>query len=996
MYAYTHMHQGASVNSGEYTMHDTSKGVQQDDARRREDEREKRFTLSFTDFVQNMALGGLGEDTHEGKGTITSHRMMQLWERHKLTVKKDEVFKAFMDNRSYVINILKQQENIVVYDMNLASTSLQTCMCRAIINRSHKPLELREQLLLCVQWGKIDVAREILEMSRRTMVMKDRWKRDEALNKAFTRALKENNKSFVQLFLDYGSDIGRYSLFYESKDPKHKDDKDGSGGGIFNKSTRVHPDSSGFRGGAPLVQEAVSRFEKLFGLCKEHLRDVEHLRILLENKKGSEHETHKAGNADQPKQLKRFKLYQVDRVLCDLLGNDFEGFFGGFGGPYNDLLVWAVLMGWNDLAHFFWERSKHPLKMALTAVLLYKNMAQSRACLGRDDLKEAFVTYAAGFERAALELQQHATKDDPMLSLHALERMWPEWINEDGMHLTSYDIAVRGVCDSFMDKTRNYMCFRAQQERWTGDIRYTGYWGISPTLWAIIMIIPFFWPLFLMSSFCEGLLEDPPTQENRRLPAQRHGLLMSWWERPSTRGGSSGPVLRRSYMSKIEAFVLFQVAPVTKFMRHSVFYILFVLLMSFELLSNTRVRTDPFVSFSWLRILVVAYAGAIHLSQYKRIYQVCKTDGLWPNLWTEYFNNVWNRNQFLAILLYLIGVVVDIWRPLEARNIHSAAFLFFWFQVLNTLSVNRNMGPLLVAIFKMMTDIANWLIIFTVIVVGFGGAMYSAAEASVGVAAICTDELRDKGVCVVDADLIKSSLGDNLLNLNFLVRAYFQVFGEFELQESAEAGFYHMFLLMAFAMITNVLLVNLLIAMMGSTYESVKDMAEVEWMYQMYFTNFEYMVPNSFDAPFNVVKIVVWTIPRKVFKLLRISGGSKNTELQKVRRSHLTEPDPQVEAIVERCRDIVTGDREDEEMDEMAIEEGAVGSKVMQLAEKLGKLETVMEAHLLQQNEALDSLASNGKAMTSPHHLGNERGAMSPITSSLATNYESVVSRRHS
>lgn len=47
------------------------------------------------------------------------------------------------------------------------------------------------------------------------------------------------------------------------------------------------------------------------------------------------------------------------------------------------------------------------------------------------------------FEALALKLQMTATKDDPMLSLHALERMWPEWINEDGMHLTNYDIAVR-------------------------------------------------------------------------------------------------------------------------------------------------------------------------------------------------------------------------------------------------------------------------------------------------------------------------------------------------------------------------------------------------------------------------------------------------------------------------------------------------------------------------------------------------------------------------
>jgi hypothetical protein len=47
------------------------------------------------------------------------------------------------------------------------------------------------------------------------------------------------------------------------------------------------------------------------------------------------------------------------------------------------------------------------------------------------------------------------------------------------------------------------------------------------------------------------------------------------------------------------------------------------------------------------------------------------------------------------------------------------------------------------------------------------------------------------------------------------------VFGEFNLDETAEAGLYPMVILMAFAMITNVLMVNLLVAMMGSTYEKV-------------------------------------------------------------------------------------------------------------------------------------------------------------------------------
>lgn len=112
----------------------------------------------------------------------------------------------------------------------------------------------------------------------------------------------------------------------------------------------------------------------------------------------------------------------MDRVLVDLLGNDFEGCMGQFGGPYGDLFVWAVLMARQKLAFLFWERVKHPLKMALTAALLYRKMASHRACLGRDDLKERFRAFAFEFEQGALTLQMAATKEDSSLSLRALER----------------------------------------------------------------------------------------------------------------------------------------------------------------------------------------------------------------------------------------------------------------------------------------------------------------------------------------------------------------------------------------------------------------------------------------------------------------------------------------------------------------------------------------------------------------------------------------------
>ena len=257
-------------------------------------------------------------------------------------------------------------------------------------------------------------------------------------------------------------------------------------------------------------------------------------------------------------------------------------------------------------------------------------MSTSHACLGRDDLKDSFQDYGNRFEALALKLMVTATKDDPLLSLYALERMWPEWKNEDGMHLTNYDIAVRAHCDEFMDRQKNYMCFRAQQERWTGDIRYTGYWGMTPEAWAFIMAIPLFWPLFLFKKFNDGMFEAPPRDACRRLPAQRRGVIMRKRHPANSmaQDSSTKPVLK-----PIEAFVLFQIAPVTKFVRQSIIYFIFVILLSYDLLSNPSVSnggrdisvasTEPGKGpYTSIRTLVIVNAVAINIHQYQRIYQV--------------------------------------------------------------------------------------------------------------------------------------------------------------------------------------------------------------------------------------------------------------------------------------------------------------------------------------------------------------------------------------
>lgn len=52
-----------------------------------------------------------------------------------------------------------------------------------------------------------------------------------------------------------------------------------------------------------------------------------------------------------------------------------ENELGGFVYPYNDLLVWAVLMKRQNMAKFFWQLGEEAMVKAVIACKLYRAMA---------------------------------------------------------------------------------------------------------------------------------------------------------------------------------------------------------------------------------------------------------------------------------------------------------------------------------------------------------------------------------------------------------------------------------------------------------------------------------------------------------------------------------------------------------------------------------------------------------------------------------------------
>jgi hypothetical protein len=260
---------------------------------------------------------------------------------------------------------------------------------------------------------------------------------------------------------------------------------------------------------------------------------------------------------------------------------------------------------------------------------------------------------------------------------------------------------------------------------------------------------------------------------------------------------------------------------------------------------------------------------------------------------------------------------------------------------------------------KMFGDIASFVIIWAIFLIGFSGAIHLSVMAQVGGEGLvqCTPQLQADGRCETDADLVEVELG-NTLTQKWIFRAYFQGFGDFWLDEQAPAGIYPMAILMVYTMTMNLLLVNLLIATMSTTYAKVLDHSEVAWMYEKYETTREYMDISSLPIP---VLFLFWLMSNTTRLLHNLASGrwsehEENRKKVKIQALELlNQADEPLESLIERCRDaLVRNSASDQEKDNEQVLVQSMGG----VFDRLVELELKVTKHGEHTNKVMSSLRS--------------------------------------
>uniref|UniRef100_A0A663F9Y3 Transient receptor potential cation channel subfamily M member 8 n=1 Tax=Aquila chrysaetos chrysaetos TaxID=223781 RepID=A0A663F9Y3_AQUCH len=240
---------------------------------------------------------------------------------------------------------------------------------------------------------------------------------------------------------------------------------------------------------------------------------------------------------------------------------------------------------------------------------------------------------------------------------------------------------------------------------------------------------------------------------------------------------------------------------------------------------------------------------------------------------SKYFSDLWNVMDTLAIFYFIAGIVFRLHSSDESswyagRVIFCLDYIVFTLRLIHIFTVSRNLGPKIIMLQRMMIDVFFFLFLFAVWMVAFGVAR--------------------QGI------LRKNEHRWEWIFRSVIYEPYLAMFGQYpddvdgttynfdrctfsgneskplcvELDANNQPRFPEWItipLVCIYMLSTNILLVNLLVAMFGYTVGSVQENNDQVWKFQRYFLVQEYCSRLTIPFPF-VIFAYIYMVMRKCFK----------------------------------------------------------------------------------------------------------------------------------
>ncbi|XP_017274222.1 transient receptor potential cation channel subfamily M member 7 isoform X1 [Kryptolebias marmoratus] len=508
-----------------------------------------------------------------------------------------------------------------------------------------------------------------------------------------------------------------------------------------------------------------------------------------------------------------------------------------FPYPFNELLVWAVLMKRQKMSLFFWQHGEENMAKALVACKLCRSMSyEAKKSDVVDDTSEELKEHSNEFGTLAVDLLEQSFRQDETMAMKLLTYELKNWSNS-----TCLKLAVSSHLRPFVAHTCTQMLL---SDMWMGRL------NMRKNSWYKVILSILVPPAILLLEYKSKaeMAHIPQSQDDHQMTmedsehnfqnvtediqmdvfkeARPHEHMEVKHDMETHVRSRKLPLTRKIYA--------FYHAPIVKFWSNTLFYLGYLMLYTYVVLVRLPKWPSP---QEWVVILYI-FTSAIEkiremfMSEAGKINQKIKV----------WFSDYFNISDFLAIVTFFIGFGLRLGQgsvSIAGRTVYCLNIIFWYVRLLDFLAVNQQAGPYVMMIAKMVANMFYIVVIMAIVLLSYGvprkAILYPNEEPSWTLAKDVVFQpywMMYGEVYAYEIDVCANSTE------NFL-------------SELCGSGVWLTPLLQAvYLFVQYILMVNLLIAFFNNVYIQVKSISNLVFKYQRYHFIMAYHEKPVLPPPF--------------------------------------------------------------------------------------------------------------------------------------------------
>lgn len=528
-----------------------------------------------------------------------------------------------------------------------------------------------------------------------------------------------------------------------------------------------------------------------------------------------------------------------------------------FDDVSQEIFLWAVMACKTEISLIFWERSCSPMFLAMLGQYITSGLDEKYR---DEDMSQEYRQQTETFDKLALDVLNECYETDQRKATLLL--IFP---HKDFNDMTLLDMAEQANNEGFV---QHFIVQKLLTNLWYGNIdNETPYITILATCF-LPFVAPFIFKYRkidiqkLVHSLnaggdydedCFGSdtsesekehessinnISPKPIDSFHSMEAIRRSRLNS----ARSSGRASLPEKPKSNClvgcvgNYFEKFFNFFQTPVIKFSYHAISHFCLLILFSYILL----IQFYP--NIKWFEIVLTIWIGTIILEEIRQLING-NTSSL-RLLLIDYMTDVWNVMDFITITFYISGFVLRMISTdsctlcfYSGRIMLSLSLLMYCLRVLRFLSLHPALGPFLVMIQKMLIHIFYFFDIVIVMVLAFGIAVTVIRFPNHDINyEMFLDVLLAPWFGIQQAFMSHNCNKDNLISKPPASTCAIEGLNPHDCwgrDEDCVVNEWLPSVMNAFyILLTNVMMLNLLIAMISDTYTEVSSKTELVWSMQ--------------------------------------------------------------------------------------------------------------------------------------------------------------------